>query len=62
VVGAGDWLQRSSIADPDFVTKLRQGRFDEIRPFSLALLREAIDRYDSTLGFVDTGVAEDTES
>lgn len=55
-------IGRSSIADPDFVTKLRQGRLDEIRPFSLALLTEAIDRYDTTLGFVDTGLAEDTES
>lgn len=55
-------IGRSSIADPEFVSKLRQSRFDEIRPFSLALLKEAIDSHDAPLEFEDTGVAEDTES
>ena len=34
---------RSSLGDPDFVKKLRDRRFDEIRPFSLALLSEWAD-------------------
>lgn len=55
-------IGRSSIADPDFVIKLQQGRFDEVRPFSLALLMEAIDSYDASVGFVDSSVSENIAS
>jgi 2,4-dienoyl-CoA reductase-like NADH-dependent reductase (Old Yellow Enzyme family) len=37
---------RSIIADPEFVNKLRDGRFDEIRPFTRADLADVLDNLD----------------
>ncbi|AEM84185.1 NADH:flavin oxidoreductase [Streptomyces violaceusniger] len=53
-------IGRSSIADADFATKIRQSRFDEIRPFSLALLKEHMDSWGSTSERKDAVIADDT--
>ncbi|WP_066969646.1 hypothetical protein [Rhizorhabdus dicambivorans] len=55
-------IGRSSIADPDFVTKLQQGRFDEVRPFSLALLKDHMDSWEPSVEIKDSGTAEDAGS
>ncbi len=47
---AGDFdllaIGRSSIADSRFVTKIRDGRYDEVRPFSLSMLMEHLNSWE----------------